>query len=168
MIKASFLPLLYSQKLFGTQGLFKSKVFASTGVTTQAQNQQELGLQKMQEPHEQRNRQEEKPRKHRNPQLHKSKSFAKERNRKYKDLTTVEITGKGHPEPPLHRPFNPVVLPRRSPTGAIHDITAIATRRPEVNKNTRKKQPSPSYQKTRKKKSVSDPTTNRATVRADR
>lgn len=77
MIKASFLPLLYLFTKFRTQGLFKSKVFASTGVTTQAQNQQELGLQKMQEPHEQRNRQEEKPRKHRNPQLHKSKSFAK-------------------------------------------------------------------------------------------
>lgn len=55
----SFLPLLYLFTKFRTQGLFKSKVFASTGVTTHAQNQQELGLQKMQEPHEQRNRQEE-------------------------------------------------------------------------------------------------------------
>ncbi len=46
MIKASFLPLLYSQKLFGTQGLFKSRGFESIGVPTQTQNQQELGFQK--------------------------------------------------------------------------------------------------------------------------
>lgn len=91
----SFLPLLYLFTKFRTQGLFKSKVFASTGVTTQAQNQQELGLQKMQEPHEQRNRQEEKPRKHRTQQLHKSKSCAKAKSTITKGLTTVEILQKG-------------------------------------------------------------------------
>ena len=111
----SLLPLLYSQKLFGTQGLFKNRDFANTGATTHAQNQQELGLQKMQEPHEQRNRQEEKPRKHSSPKPHKSKHFAKA-NSQLQGLNNSRNHGKEHSESSLYQLTGSVFLSLQSPT----------------------------------------------------
>ena len=114
----SLLPLLYSQKLFGTQGLFKNRDFANTGATTHAQNQQELGLQKMQEPHEQRNRQEEKPRKHSSPKLHKSKRCAKVKSTITR-LNNNRNHRKEHSESSLHQLTGSVFLSLKSPSDTV-------------------------------------------------
>ena len=112
----SLLPLLYLFTKFRTQGLFKNRDFASTKRTHKINMSWDI---KMQEPHEQRNRQEEKPRKHRTQQLHKSKSCTKAKSTITKGLTTVEILQKGHPESSLHQLTGSVFLSLQSPTDTV-------------------------------------------------
>lgn len=175
----SLLPLLYSQKLFGTQGLFKNRDFANTGATTHAQNQQELGLQKMQEPHEQRNRQEEKPRKHSSPKPHKSKHFAKA-NFTITRLNNNRNHRKEHSESSLHQLTGSVFLSLKSPSDTAipkHENFRNIARRHRYHKtpyHTQCISPQlPSLIRRLKKmhgthSASDDATTDRATVRADR
>ena len=69
----------------------------------------------MQEPHEQRNRQEEKPRKHSSPKLHKSKRCAKVKSTITR-LNNSRNHGKEHSESSLYQLTGSVFLSLQSPT----------------------------------------------------
>ena len=72
----------------------------------------------MQEPHEQRNRQEGKSRKHRTPLLHKSKHFAKAKSTITR-LNNNRNHRKEHSESSLHQLTGSVFLSLRSPSDTV-------------------------------------------------
>ena len=138
MIKVSLLPLLYIYSQNSGRRVFsRVEISPIQELPRTHKINKSWDFKKMQEPHEQRNRQEEKPRKHRTQQLHKSKSCAKAKSTITKGLTTVEILQKGYPESSLHQltdsgflPFKcqPTPLSPNAKTSGTSPTTVISKR----------------------------------------